>query len=150
MGKCTTFIIALLCSALLFMLRRMLPNRLTDIAILEQESPERYRREMHYLESLVFHVAYREGTVSLERIFELVPGLANCADCRRHLRLIFEFGVLKRELIVDVKTGRAMITNHVRRLVRHADLFEDFGTAWVLPERKIRFLHRACHVLPVC
>lgn len=114
-----------------------------------EESSSRYAREMHYLESLVFHVAFREGRVSIGRVYELGPGIRACPVYRRHLDLIFEFGPLKRQLLVDVKTGNATLTRHARRLVKYAGSSKDVGTAWILPAEKIRFQHRTCHIFPL-
>lgn len=106
-------------------------------------------REMHYLESLVYHVAYREGRVSQARIFELIPEAERCHDCRKQVSLVFKYGLIKRHLLMDVQTQCAYITPHVRRLIESSELFEGLETAWILPARKIIFSHGACHMYAV-
>lgn len=115
----------------------------------DAEDQERYIREMHYLESLIYHVAYREGRVSQRRIFELIPDAAACSMCRKQIALVFEYGLIKRELLLDTQTGDAVITEHVRRTIARADEFAHLGRAWILPARKIQFTHRACHIFSV-
>lgn len=110
-----------------------------------RETPEEYRRDMHYLESLVFHVAFREGTVSRTRIWELVPGASNCPACNKHLQLIFYFGSMRGDLIPDQQAGVYRISSHVTQMVASAESFRDLGQAWVLPVSEIVFEHQAYH-----
>jgi hypothetical protein len=113
------------------------------------ESYECYVREMHFMESLVYHIAYEEGSVTPERVMEFMPQIAGCHLCKKHLDLVFEFGVLKGELLVDVKTRKATITDLMRRMIDRAEEFQDFGTAWVLPRSKLKRSHGACHIFSI-
>ncbi len=118
-----------------------------SILRLSPEGQARYNRETHYLESLVYHVAFQERAVTEARICALVPGLAECSVCRERLSRVFEWGVLKRDFLIEQTTGRAVLTAHRRRCVEYAGHFQDLGEAWVLPARKIRFTHAACHTM---
>lgn len=125
--------------------RLILGVRSASVLARVNETSAQYRREMYYLESLVFHVAFKEGSVSPARIRELVPGLAECPSCCTHLRLVFEFGSMRRDLIHDSETGSWRIPWPVKRKVALAEIFQDLGQDWVLPASKITFEHRACH-----
>ena len=106
----------------------------------------RYHRETHYLESIIFHIAYREGSVTPERVFELVSGTKDCIICQSAVRRIFASRSIIYDMHVDPKTQVGILTQHMRTKIEHAELFQDLETAWVLPASRIRLEHRACHI----
>ncbi len=116
--------------------------------IKSQESFESYVHGMHYMESLVYRIAYEEGSVTPERVTRLVPQIAHCKLCQKHLHLVWQFGVERGDLLVDVNSNKAVITRFTRLKVKHAESFTHLGTAWILPKSKIKLSHAACHAPP--
>jgi len=105
----------------------------------------RYNREMHYLESIVHSTAHKEGRVSKERMFEKIPEMKKCRACRTHLSLVFEYGVLKKELIEVGSTKTFTISEHVRNMVEDADHLLAEGWPGPVPESKLLYTHNALH-----
>ncbi len=144
--KWLLFVAALLLLLLFVLVKHLVLEARRSYAYAQvKEAPEQYRREMHYLESLVFHVAFKEGSVSRARVCELVPGIADCPSCCRHLQLAFFFGAMRGDLIARQAPDSYGISPHVNQLVVSAETFQDLGQAWVLPASKIVFEHQACH-----
>lgn len=113
----------------------------------EKERQLRYNHEMGYLENLIFHLAYKEGFASKERLCELIPEMRTCTQCQKNIKLILLFNEQKKDLLIEVNSERWFITSHIRQRIRSAPYFYyALGLRDTLPANKIKFHHGACHI----
>lgn len=112
----------------------------------DRDDPEfaRYCKEMRTLENIAFRIAYEEGSVTAKRVFELVPEIKECKECKARVRKIIGFDA--QSAFKKNPDGSYSLRPHQQNMLKAVDqLGEQFSD--YLPADQVRYEHDGCHAV---